>query len=360
MTTDQPDSAKERRRLLEPDIALGSLRLWVGRSTGATWLDVAVRIADSYERIAEVSGPLLQRPDLKAFEPVLAEFAGVEKGEIRLSSNGGSLAVSLTRYSGEGSTYCKVYLRRFYFEQTISFSVTREHVATALAGLRRVIERLDAAEEPRWHPRPDSVAVDGEEPGVARSLADPTDPAESEAPRPAGEDWDSGLGAGEDIAFTYVVDGFGWFGIEVWAGGRNDGFGGSSWMTDAMGDLLRAGLLLIAGARRAEVVGNAEPGLTRIEFERVLLRRRWSEDGRCRDSDGCWFRIRELDQFTQEPMPVEFEVLCRSPRHVAEALYRMAVPHFEDHARSDYLTLAALEGALAAVKAAEAAEAEGR
>ena len=352
---DDPDNAEERRRRLKPDITFGRLALWVGNSRGRTWLDIALRVGDEYETLAENQGPLLQRRDLKAFPEILAEFENQEDGEVQLTSDGAGLAIALKRYAHSEANYCIVQLRRGDLNQRISFAVTRSHLTTALADLRAVIERIEREDAPRWRPTPQQIDMSGEEDPAtawdgpaAPPLVKPPSP-----PLPPAEPWDAGLGEGEMVAFDYVVDGVGWFAVTVRAGPTKGGFGGSSWITDAMGDLLRAGLALLAGAARAEVICDAEPFITRVEFERVLLKQETGRDGRLREIHGCWIRIREIDHQTEEPGPAEFEALCRSPRQVAEALYRMALPHFADHARSDYLTMAALEGALQGVQSAE-------
>jgi len=174
-----------------------------------------------------------------------------------------------------------------------------------------------------------------------------TAPAEPEAPRPF-EAWDSGE-RGADVRLDYVVDGYGWYSVDLRVGAQQGGFGGS-FLTDAMGDLLRAALLLLAGADRAELMCNAEPGLTRVEFSRETLRFDVDAAGLPeRHVYGCRILIREIDHQTGAVGAPEFDALARSPRAVAEAIYRMALAHFKDGAGPWSDPLAALEGALATV-----------
>jgi hypothetical protein len=338
---EEPALATARRNRLPPDIALGSLSLWIGRSP-YSWLDVAVRVASYANLIAEQAGPLIQRRDLAAWDATLAWWEGEEKGEARLASEGASLGIRLTRYADFEANYCEVRLSRSIFEQRISFAISRQHLVEARAGIQAVMERLKRDDEGQWRPFPASVLS-------------PPGPAPAAPPRePQPPVWDSGLGEGVDVSFDYVVDGVGWFSVAVTAGGEESGFGGSSFMTDAMGDLIRAGLSLLGGARRVEVTCDAEPFLTRVEFERVLLRSDASAEGRpAVDAYGCRIRIIDIDPPGGPAEELRLDVLCRSPRHVAEALYRMAVPHFEQGVRNGWLSLAALEGALRAVASAE-------
>jgi hypothetical protein len=153
---------------------------------------------------------------------------------------------------------------------------------------------------------------------------------------------------GEDVEFDYAVDGYGWYSVSVRTDSKAGGFGGG-YLTDPMGDLLRAGLVLLAGAPRAELTCDSEPALTRVEFERVLLGTDDSVPWGGRARYGCRIRIGEVDDFGGALQGPEFEALCRSPRAVAEAIYRMAVPHFRHGAGPWSDAMAALEGALAAV-----------
>jgi TonB family protein len=157
-----------------------------------------------------------------------------------------------------------------------------------------------------------------------------------------------------EVTLRYVVDGVGWFSVSVDVGAAHGDFGGSSWMTAAMGDLLRVGTALACGVTRAEAEFNAEPCLTRVEFEVDVLnssvparKNQWS------GTSGCWIRIREIDHQTLEPKPAEFEALCYSPLAVAEAIYLMALPHFEQNERIDYPAFMALAAAIGAARTQE-------
>jgi TonB family protein len=154
-----------------------------------------------------------------------------------------------------------------------------------------------------------------------------------------------------EVEFDYHVDGVGWFGVGVHIGAKEDGFGGG-WLTDYMGDLLRAGIALASGIREAQATFNSEPFINRLEFEVVTL----NQSHRARNNewtanDACWVRLREIDYQNLIPQHVEFEGLCYSPLAVAEALYRMAYPLFEQNVRTDYPTFAALAAALEAARA---------
>lgn len=151
------------------------------------------------------------------------------------------------------------------------------------------------------------------------------------------------------MRLEYVIDGYGWYGVEIWVGEHRGGFGGS-YLTDSMGDLLRAALLLLAKADRAELTCNAEPGITRVEFVREQVRFDVDESGmpKC-NVYGCRIRIREIDYQNGEEQEPEFDARARSPRAVVEAIYGMALAHFRDGAGPWSDPLAALEGALATV-----------
>ena len=125
---------------------------------------------------------------------------------------------------------------------------------------------------------------------------------------------------------------------------------GGSYLTDPMGDLLRAGLALLADAWRAEFTCNSEPVLTRVQFEQVTLGGDVDPAGRPRARRGCRIWFHDIYPNGDEHAP-EFDALCRSPRAVAEAIYAMALPHFADGAGPWTAAMAALEAALAAVPA---------
>jgi hypothetical protein len=332
--------AKERRQSDEPDIVLGHLSLWVGTGEGFSWpwLDLAVRIGEGWEKVVDVHGPLVQRPDLLAFLPALREFVEGRQADLLLASTGGPMRIILHR-SEFGSISGELWLRRSATTQTILFPLWEEALPVALKGAEATAERL-ADVNLGWRPGPPAGLGD---PLLPRDsgIVEPGDPPSQPQP------WDAELGTGEDVAFEYTHDGYGWYAVEVRVGQSVGGFGGS-YLTDSMGDLLRAGLALLARAPRVELSCNAEPGLTRVEFERVALGADLSQSGRLHYREGCRILIRELGQSGSE-QPPEFDALCRSPRAVADAIYRMALPHFAAGAGPWSDAMAALEGALARV-----------
>ncbi|WP_167737626.1 hypothetical protein [Sphingomonas parva] len=333
----------ERRKTEAPDIVIGQAALWIGMGDGLSWpwLDVAIRIGDGWEKALDVNGPLLQRPDVLAFVPALRAFVARERSEVRLASLGGSMRLSLSR-SETGWLRGEAKLDRGALSQTIGFPLREELLAPALAGAEAVAARL-ASEDRGWRPDPARLAA-GEAPRPPRDsgIAREEDPL-----RAPFEPWDAGLGAGEDVAFTYTHDGYGWYSVQVRLGERSGEFGGG-YLTDPMGDLLRAGLALLADAWQAELTCNAEPGLTRVRFERVTLGGDVLPDGRPLARHGCRISICDV-RSSGEEQPPEFDALCRSPRAVAEAVYAMALAHFADDAGPWSAPMAALEAALAAV-----------
>ena len=336
------EKAVDRRREQEPDIVIGPLAMWVGTGEGLSWpwIDVAVRIGTGWEKVVDLHGPMVQRPDLLALAPAIREFAERKRDDVTLASIGGSMRLMLRR-SEYGSLRGEASFNRGRVSQTVSFTLWEETLSPA-AGAEATAQRLKEAQW-GWTPSPEWLGADGLLPRDSG-----IEEGEPEDRQPIGP-WDPGLGAGEDIEFEYVVDGYGWYSIRLRTATKAGGLDGG-YLTDPMGDLLRAGLSLIAGASRAELTLDAEPALTRLEFERVLLSLDDTAPQRARTRHGCRIRIREVDDYpggeTHEP---EFEALCRSPRAVAEAIYRMALPHFRDGAGPWSDAMAALEAALAAV-----------
>ena len=415
---ERPDAAA-LSRTAPPDILLGSLGLWVAGPTGNDgWLDLAVRVGDDYQTIAETNGPLIRLNELIAFEPALRALAEAETGEVLLWSEGGALTVRVKRYARHSGNYVEVGLRRSIYDQKISFSVAPGAYASALVGLRGVLTRLEAELQanrpalPELDPEPAWTVAARQRSGAplasdfpAEALAQrrvgvteveylvSTDgaPRDIRVTGPSGDDtldaatlsvisdrfrydpatdasgspvaqiqrrkvawltrWEAPdvLDAAE-VTFRYVVDGVGWFSVEVQVGAASGGFGGS-WMTAAMEDLLRIGAALAGGVRRAEMVVDAEPFLTRIEFEVETLNSSVpARDNRWTATDGCWIRIGDIDHRTQERKEFEFEALCLSPLAVAEAIHRMALPHFAQQARTDFPAFAALVAAIRAAR----------
>ena len=333
------DQAVERRRALDADIALGQLELWigVGRNLSWPWIDVAARIGKGWGTpFLDVNGPMVKRPDFASFVPALRDFAEGKRDNALLASLGGSMRVTLRR-SEPNWLFGEASFDHGPNSQTVRFSLWEGALAAAVEGAEAALERVESARELGWLPEPDRLDL----------FPRVTDPAEPEAPRRF-DAWSSGL-CGEDVRLEYVVDGYGWYSVELWVGEQRGGFGGG-YLTDPMGDLLRSALLLLAGAGRADLVCNAEPGLTRVEFVREEIRFDVDESGMpLRHVHGCRIRIRELDDATCKEHEPEFDALARSPRAVAEAIYRMALEHFKEGAGPWSDPMAALEGALATV-----------
>lgn len=336
------DKAIHRRRDLEPDILLGPLSMWVGTGDGQSWpwIDIAVRIGTGWENVVDLHGAMLQRPDLLAFGEAMRAFAQGERNDLLLGSLGGSMRLILRR-SEYGSLHGEAWFNRGRLSQTAVFPLWDEAIAAAFPGVEATTRRLKDAQW-GWKPSPE------------HSNAGPLLPRASgideyvDQDRPPNPPWNSGLGDGEDVSFHYEIDGYGWYSIGVRVGDSDGGFGGG-YLTDPMGDLLRAGLALLAGANYAELTCNAEPALTRVEFERVLLSADDTAPRGARTRYGCRIRIRDIDDCTGESQNLTFDALCRSPRSVAEASYRMALPHFREGAGPWSDAMAALEGALASI-----------
>lgn len=333
------EQAIARRRTLDADIELGQLELWVGvgRNLSWPWIDVAVRVGRGWGTpFLDINGPMVKRPDFVAFVPALRDFAEGKRDDALLASLGGSMRITLRR-SEHGSLYGEAWFQHGPNSQTVAFSLWEGALAAAADGAEAALQRVKSARELGWLPEPDRLGL----------FPRVTDRAEPEVPRRF-DAWSSGR-CGEDVRLEYVFDGYGWYGIELWVGERHGEFGGG-YLTDPMGDLLRAALLLVAGADRAELMCNAEPGLTRVEFARERVRFDVDESGMPeRHLYGCQIRIREIDHQTGEEREPEFDALARSPRAVAEAIYRMALAHFKDGAGPWSDPMAALEGALATV-----------
>ncbi|HEX8380390.1 MAG TPA: hypothetical protein VF619_07575 [Allosphingosinicella sp.] len=334
--------AIERRREQDPDIEIGPLAMWVGTGEGQSWpwIDVAVRIGSGWERVADLHGPMLQRPDLVAFAPALRDFAERRRDDVSLASMGGSMRLLLRR-SEFGSLSGEAGFDRGRISQTATFTLWEAALGPAADGAERAARRL---KDSQWGWKA-SGGVESAEALLPRDSG--IDDAAPEERAPIGP-WHSELGAGEDIEFEYLIDGYGWYSIRARTPTKASGFGGG-YLTDPMGDLLRTGLALLAGAKRAELTCNAEPTLTRVEFERELLSLDDTAPGRASMRYGCIIRIRQIDDSSGEPQEPEFEALIRSPRAVAEAIYRMALTHFRHGAGPWSDAMAALEGALATV-----------
>lgn len=328
-------SALERRRQRDADIVLGALELWVGVGANQSWpwLDLAVRVGKGWGAFVDTNAPFVQRPDFVTFVPALRDFAAKKRDDVYLGSLGGSLRLILKR--SEYGLVGELFLQHGPNSQTIRFSLWDESLQAAVAQAEAALERVLAAKNLGWVPPPGLIelmprAVDIAPPEQAREFAA----------------WDSGLGEGEDVAFQYEVDGYGWYAVTIRVGDKTGETGGS-YLSDPMGDLLRAALMLLAGAESAEVTILGEPGCNVIQFDRELL---WSDEPPepglpGKPHFGCRIRIRDFYADSTNGV-LEFEGLARSRHEVAQAIYKMAHAHFEKGAGPWSSAMAALHAAL--------------
>ncbi|RYY23835.1 MAG: hypothetical protein EOP62_18855 [Sphingomonadales bacterium] len=334
-----PESAYARRRAGDADIKIGYLELWIGIGLNQSWpwLDVAVRIGKGWGAFVDHHAPLVQRPDFIAWVPKLRAFVEGQADEVTLRSLGGSMGVTLRR--GPHGLTGEAAFQHGPNSQMVKFQVWEDSLRAAVPQAEAVLARVEAGRNLGWRPKPGKSALMARASGI-----------EPDAPPSQFEAWDSGLGTGGDVKLEYEVDGYGWYGVGVNVGDRSGEFGGG-YLTDIMGDLLRAATALVGGARSAKVVSLSEPGQSRIEFERQVLRTvEGPEPGVPGDAvTGCMVRIFESDDTSGANAELVFEAVARSPRAVAEAIYRMAHPHFEHGAGPWSDAMAALEGALASV-----------
>ncbi|RYD91773.1 MAG: hypothetical protein EOP61_26965 [Sphingomonadales bacterium] len=268
----------------------------------------------------------------------LRVFAENRRDDAFLGSLGGSMRVTLRR-SEHGSLQGEAFFQHGPSSQTVSFSLWDASLQAAVAQAEIALERVLAADHLGWIP----------DPNFLERMPHVTDPQPPEMPR-AFPAWDAGLGEGEDVTFDYEVDGYGWYAITVKVGDKTGETGGS-YLTDSKGDLIRAALAMLAGADKAEVTFRGEPGHVVLELQRVNLRSDEATEVGLpgRSYFGCWVRIRDLYDNPVGGGTLEFEALCRSPRAVAEAIYRMALAHFEGGAGFWSPAMASLEGALKTV-----------
>lgn len=333
-----------------PDLVLGALSLWIeGPQGSAGWLDTVVYVGDHFETLMHTRGPLLQKSALAAFAEDLRELAAKEAGEVFLPSDGGSLGLRLTRYEGVmGGAYCEVAYRFYSADLRLSVRCQRTELGPAADGLQIALDRLARRRAAQWLP-----ALLGGPPQVRERLARlvgpigskpapdrPTRPPPAPAPEPP---------QGPAPEFEFTFESHGWHGLTVRLGDQLGEMGGSD-IGDGLDELLRAALQLAAGAPHAEVLFNAEPGLTRLRFEALYGYAGHPPHRPCR------IRMTDESGFSASAEGVEFEAVCGSTLYVAHALYRMALPHFTDNDRADRLTFAALEGALAGIEAAREAD----
>ena len=333
-----------------PDLVLGALSLWIeGPQGSGGWLDTVVYVGDHFETLMHTRGPLIQKAALTTFAAALRDLAGTESGEVVLPSDGGSLGLRLTRYDGAmGGTYCEVAYRFYSADLRLSVRCQRAQLGPAAEGLQAALDRLARLRAMQWRP-----ALLGGPPKVRERLARlvgpigrkpapdvPSRPPPPPAPEPP---------QGPIPEFEFTVESHGWHSLSVRVGDQFAEMGGS-FIGDGLDHLLRAALQLAAGAPQAEILFNAEPGLTRLRFEALYEYAGSPPDLPC--------RIRMIDEsgLSSHEGGVELDALCPSGLAVAHAVYRMALPHFTDNDRADRLTFAALEGALAGIEAAREAE----
>lgn len=345
------ETAAERRNALPPDIKLGWLSLWIGDSAGRTWLDVVAEVRESSFDVLAFKGPKIQLPDFRPFVAGLEAFTAGSVDEVTLASQGGSLRIALSR-SEPGWMRLRTWLRWGHIEHNFSFRLWQEALDEAVTGARATLQRLESGNR-GWRPRLLDLL---ERSGPAAPVPIPV-PLPDTSDRI--EDWDSGIETG-DVTFRYEIDGYGWYGVDVRVGDQSGAFGGG-YLTDAMGDMVRGALAMLAGARRFEFMCHAEPGLTRVTFEQVQLRVIGGSRTSARAVHGCRVLVQEVDHFNGADGTVDFDAVCHSPRALAEAVYRMAAVHFAGGTHPTHpAALAALEGALAAVREMEAAEAQAK
>lgn len=333
------EQALARRRERDADIVLGQLELWIGIGANIAWpwIDVAVRIGKGWGVFLDLNGPMVQRPDFLAFAPALRDFAEGRRNDAFLGSLGGSMRITLRR-DEHGALRGEALFQHGPNSQTVWFSIWDESLRAAVPRAEEALERVKTARTTGWVPDPGRLAFLPHATGL-----EPPDKLQHF------EAWESGLVSEAPVSFEYHVDGYGWYEGTIRVGDKRGDFGGS-WLSGFLGDLLCTALMLLAGKSHAEVLCRGEPGLTAIEFSTVMLRTEVNAEHLPeRSVDGCWIRIRELDDATGEERSLEFEGLCRSPRAVAEAIYKMALKQFEAGAGPWSDALAALEGALASV-----------
>lgn len=334
-----------------PDVVLGALSLWIEGPQGSTGaLDVVVYVGDHFETLMHTRGPLILKPVLAAFARDLADLAEREAGEAILPSDGGSLGLRVTRYDGVmGGTYCEVAYGFYAADLRLSVRSQKAQLGPAAEGLQVALDRLARQRARHWLP-----AFLGGPPKVRQRLArlvgpigsKPAPDRPSRPPLPPAPERPEG----RDPEFEFIFESHGWHTLAVRVGDQLGEMGGS-FIGDGLDDLLRAALHLAAGGSRAEILFNAEPGLTRLRFE-VL----YGSEGRPPDLP-CRIVMTDESGISACEGGVELDVVCPSSLAVAHAVYRMALPHFTENDRADRLTFAALEGALAEIEAAREGEA---
>lgn len=328
--------------LRPPDVVLGTLSLWIEGAQGPNgWLDVVVYVGDHFQTLMHTRGPLIRKPDLIAFGSALAELVDHEEAEACLPAIDFSLGLHIKRRRPPGGSFCTISLRSCAGDQMISIHCDPARFGAAAEGVQTALDRLAGDRGRAWTPAILSGPAEARE--RLTRLVGPvgSNPAPDQPTRPVPPPRPP-IATGPDPEFEFSVHGLGWHGLVVRVGDAMFEAGGSD-VGDGLDSLIRAGLMLASGAHRAEVVFNGEPTLTRIEFESAY------RAGDAPPFRPCVFRVHEQNHDTA-PATIEFEAVCDSALGVAQALYRMALPHFLENDRADRHAFAALEGALLAIE----------
>lgn len=143
----------------------------------------------------------------------------------------------------------------------------------------------------------------------------------------------------EDEAFhtAFIID----------MGGRREAFGGSRAITVPEDELMRAVLMMLAGAWRADAVFEHEPGRGVLSFRRICLNP--LPEGASLPPEQLWRPIWSVEVTYDEPNGRPWDDHWRfgavpSPLHLARAVLEMAERFFEGRAPSE--ALVALRGAV--------------
>lgn len=317
----------------DPDVRLGKMSLWIEGAAGGGLLNVVVHIGDASKTLAYERGRLIYRVDLETFAAGLARLVNGESHEASLPRR--PLGVQVTR-----DGWCSYSLGHGTGDQRITMRCREPEYASALEGARAALERLARERALSWQPAlvsgPEAVRARLERIAMRPAFERPDDfiPRELVGPVRAEE---------PEFAFTFLEAG--WHGLAIHVGEGAYETGGSD-IGARLRDLLVAGLRLAAGATHAELTFNAEPGQDRLEFDVVPAA------GLQAPLLPCRIRAVELAIMTGAPVNTGFEGVFDSGLVVAQALYRMALPHFLENDRWDRQAFAALEGALAAIEEA--------
>ena len=336
-TPDPADAGSTPAR--DPDLRLGKMSLWIEGAAGGGWLDVVVHVGDALKTLAYERGRLTHKTDLETFG---AGLAGLVNGECDAASlpRRGALGVHVTR-----GRWCSLSLGHSTGDQSITMLCHEAEYAPALAGVRAALERLARERALSWQP----ALVSGPEAVRGRLERIARKPAVTERPEDFIPHALVGPVRAEEPEFEFTYEGSGWHGLAIRVGDGAYETGGSD-IGASLRDLLLVGLRLAAGAPHAELTFNAEPGRDRLEFDAEPAGAGLAPLLPCR------IRALELASLTEVPVNTGFEGVFDSGLVVAQALYRMALPHFVENDHWDRQAFAALEGALAAIEEARERE----